>query len=809
MSEANPSEALGGLRVLNLSSNLAGAFIGQIFADYGAEVVLVEPPGGSPLRAQPGWSIWSRGSKSLGASLDDPAVRALALRSDVLIDTFRPGVLERHGLGHDQLAALNPRLVTACVTGFGRRGPYAHLKGYEAMVMAKIGAYTQVTATVTRDGPAFATVPYCTVSAAFLATAGALAALYERETSGVGQRVDTSLLQAIASQDTWNWMVAFISRKYPGAYQAAPVVNTQRKVPNSWLSFGLLQGLSADGRWMQFSQANPKLFRAFLTATGLDDPAWEDAWQDEDLDRREAFWERLLGAVRARTIAEWREIFDAHPDVFAEIFRSGWELLDHPQMQHDDQVATLDLPGLGRVRQPKPFAKLSRTPGSAFRPRPALDEHGAELRAAAEPPRSAAAPAAAPTAPPLAGLTILDLGNFYAAPYGLSVLADLGARVIKVEPPAGDNIRHQLPFPEIGGVKVMQGKESVAIDLNTPAGLEIVKRLARDADLLMHNFRAGVSRRMGVDEPSVRAVNPDIIYHDAPGFGTGGPYGRRPAYAPTIGAGSGMARRNIKNAVPEGPDLTLDEVKDGAIRMSAANLSVGHADGFSALGVLVAELIALLAKKRGLGGQSIVTTMLATMAQVLSEDMIDYAGRPEAPTADAELYGLSPLYRLYETAEGWVFLAAPAEDDWAALKAAMPRAGLDDPRFATAEGRAAAAEDLAATLAAAFRADTAEAWEDRLTAADVGCAKVHGGPAHDALMLPGGLADQTGILTHVPHRLFDEHPRLTSVIEFSRSATLAGPSPVIGQQTRAVLAEFGYGADDLARLEADKIIVQG
>jgi hypothetical protein len=256
-SKGSDADALAGLRVLNLSPSLGGAFVGQFFADFGAEVVLVEPAGGGPLRREAGWPIWSRGSKSLEASLDDPAVQGLARRADLVIDTFRPGVLERHDLGHDQLAAENPRLVTTAITAFGRNGPMAKLKGYEGVVMAKIGAYDQFSALLTRPGPGFATVPYCTASAAQLAISGALVALYEREKSGVGQRVDTTLLQAIAAHDTWNWMVAHWGRKYPEAFKTAPVVDPSRRVPNSWLSYGLLQGLSKDGRWMQFSQATP------------------------------------------------------------------------------------------------------------------------------------------------------------------------------------------------------------------------------------------------------------------------------------------------------------------------------------------------------------------------------------------------------------------------------------------------------------------------------------------------------------------------------------------------------------------------
>jgi crotonobetainyl-CoA:carnitine CoA-transferase CaiB-like acyl-CoA transferase len=803
------ADALGGLRVLNLSQTFAGAFVGQFFADYGAEVVLVEPPGGSPLRAQAGWPIWSRGSLSLEATLADPAVLALARDADLVIDTFRPGVLERFGLDHDQLAATNPRLITTGITAFGRSGPYAHLKGYEGVVMAKIGAYSQFAAITARAGPGFATVPYCTVSAAQLAIVGALVALYERETSGHGQRVDTTLVQAIAAHDTWNWMISVLARKYPDAFAAAPVVSTARKVPNSWLSYGLLQGLTKDGRWLQFSQASPKLFKAFLTATGLDDPDWNDAWESEDLDRREAFWERLLAAVRSRTVAEWQQLFDDHPDVFAEVFRSGSELLDHPQMTFDNQVATTQAEGMGTVRTPKPFVILDKTPGSALRPLPKLGADGAELRARAATP-APAAPAAATKGLPLEGITIIELGGFYAAPFGLTVLTDLGARVIKVEPPEGDTIRFQLPFPELGGVKVTQGKESIAVDAGAPEGREILRSLIAGADLVLHSFRTGVAQRLGVDEAAVRAINPDIIYHEAPGFGVGGPYGHRPAYAPTIGAGSGMARRNVKNAVPEGPDITLQQVKDGAIRMGAASMTVGHADGFAALGVACADMLALLARKRGLGAQRVVTSMLFTLAQVLSEDMVDYEGRPEGPAADADLLGLGPLYRLYAGSEGWVFLAAPSDREWAALRSAMPAsAGLDDPRFADPAGRRDHGAALAERLSDAFKGGTAAAWESLLTAVDVACVEVDPGPSQNTLMNPGGLAERLGMTTQVEHPIFGEHPRLKAVVSFSRSTTRAGPGVTVGQQTESLLREFGYAPERIDALAEQGVIRKG
>jgi crotonobetainyl-CoA:carnitine CoA-transferase CaiB-like acyl-CoA transferase len=793
--------------VLNLSSTLAGAMIGQFFADYGAEVVMVEPPGGSHLRTQAGWPTWARGSKSIEATLDDATVRRIAVASDVVIDTFRPGVTERHNLGYDDLARENSRLVYVSVTAFGREGPLSRLKGYEGVVMAKIGAYSQFSALVDRDGPAFATVPYCTVSAAHLAITGTLVALYEREQSGVGQRVETTLVQGIAAHDTWNWMIAFWARKFSDAFTQVPTVNEQRRIPNSWLAYGLLVGLSADGRWLQFSQATPKLFHAFLAETGLDGAEWADAWSDEDLDRREAFWDRLLGAVRARTVDEWSATFDRQPDVFAEIFRSGTELLSHPQMVHDDQVTTVSHPDLGEVRQPKPIVRFTKTPGSADGPLPKRDEHRQELAQRSESSTTDRGPTNASNGLPLQGVTIVELGTFFAAPFGATVLADLGARVLKIEQLDGDPIRFQLPFPEIGGVKVTQGKESVAVDVASEEGLAIVRQIIGGADLVLQSFRAGVAKRLGLDEASLRSINPDLVYHEAPGFGTGGPYGHRPAYAPTIGAGSGMARRNIGPAVPERPDLTLDEVKDGAIRMGASSLTVGHSDGFSALAVGCGLALGLLARERGAGGQGAVTTMLSTLAHVLSEDMIEYAGRPEAPRADSGLYGFGPLYRLYEASEGWVFLALSSQREWEALLGSLPEAPqLADPRFATAAERAQNAADLAKQLGDVFLTRSASDWEAYLTAADVACVEVVTGSSHDVLLGPDGLAYTLGMVTEVEHPVFGLHPRLKALMSFSRSTTRAEAGIVIGQQTESVLRELGFGEEQIADLAARNVI---
>ncbi len=811
--------ALEGLRVVDLSTTLTSAHVSGFLADFGADVVGVEPPGGSPLRAEPAFLFWGRGKRSIVLDLDAPAdaevARALAVGADVVIETYRPGVVERFGLGYDDLAPANPRLVYASVTAFGRAGELSAVKGYEGLVMARLAGHDAMGVIIDRPGPAFCAPPMTAWSGAQTALHGILAALHERDRSGLGQRVDTTLVQAFAAHDTWNAMIHHIARQYPEAFTQAGLADEGASVPNNSLFFRLLVALSADGRWLQFSQTTPRLFAAFMRALGLDwmfdDPKWSSVPDFDDIDQRTEYYELLLAAVRSKTTAEWSEVFECEPDVWAEIFRSGSELLDHPQMVHDGAVVTVDDTALGAVRQPGPLAHLAATPGKISRCAPALDEHGNELRAAAADtaPAASATTSGAGTAPPLAGVTVVEMGTYYAAPYGATLLTDLGARVIKVEQLDGDPIRHIIPFPEVGAVKVLQGKECVAVDIHTDAGRAVVHDLVRGADAVLVSFRAGVVERLGLDPDTLLTINPDLVYLSAPGYGVNGPCGHRPAFAPTIGAGSGLAMRNIGDAAPVGPDLDVEVVKPAALRIAQSAMAVGHADGFSALAVATALLLGLVARDRGAPGQAMQTSMLRTMSHVLVEDMVEYDSRPPRRTSDAGLHGLGARYRLYETADGWVFLAAPAEAEWAALAGGLlPHVDLRaDPRFGDEAARTKHDDELAEVLAAAFRAQPADAWEEQLLARDVGCLRVRTGSPDRQLFAAGGLGETKGWITEMEHPTFGHAPRLMPLVDFSRSTTVVRPSALCGAHTDAVLAELGYDDDRIATLRADGVIL--
>jgi crotonobetainyl-CoA:carnitine CoA-transferase CaiB-like acyl-CoA transferase len=391
---------------------------------------------------------------------------------------------------------------------------------------------------------------------------------------------------------------------------------------------------------------------------------------------------------------------------------------------------------------------------------------------------------------------VLELGTYYAAPYGATLLTDLGARVIKIEQLDGDPIRHILPFPEVGAIKVLQGKESIAVDIATDEGREIVLELVRRADAVLQSFRAGVAERHGYTPADLLAVNPDLVYLSAPGYGVGPPCGHRPAYAPTIGAASGLAYRNVGGVdnVPQRADLDLESVKRYSMHMNSAAMGPLNADPLSAASVGTALALGLLARRRGAPGQAMLMSMLSTMAHALSEGMVEYADAPELAAPDGELYGLTARYCLYRASEGWVFLAAPAESDWHTLAGALvlPDDLRDDD------------DKLAAALAERFASRPADDWERELTALDVACVAVSTDPLDGILF--SDLGKSLGFVVETTHATIGDYPRCTPMVEFSRSGGVAGPAPLCGAHTDAVLTELGYSAERIDALRSAGVL---
>ena len=356
-------------------------------------------------------------------------------------------------------------------------------------------------------------------------------------------------------------------------------------------------------------------------------------------------------------------------------------------------------------------------------------------------------------------------------------------------------------FPEVGGVKVLAGKESVTVDVQTAEGQVIVRELVRRADLVLCTFRAGAAGRLGFDDKSLLALNPNMVYLNAPGFGVDGPYGKRPAYAPTIGAGTGMAARNLGSTMVQSDHLTEAQVKEGSLRLAAAAMTGANPDAISSLGVATALLLGLLARRRGAPGQSMLTTMLTTVGHCLSEDLVEYEGRSAITSVDDDLLGLGALYRLYQTSDGWVFLAASSDREWDLLMSLWPRIGsvVTDPALASHGGRVSADAALAGALTEMFLSAPAREWEAELTPAGVACVEVAEGPSESTLWEGDtAVVRLLDLMVEREHPVLGPYPRLRSLVDYSRSTILAPATPSLGQHTDSVLEELGYGAEDIA-----------
>ena len=396
---------------------------------------------------------------------------------------------------------------------------------------------------------------------------------------------------------------------------------------------------------------------------------------------------------------------------------------------------------------------------------------------------------------------------WYAAPYATALLSDLGARVIHVEPLDGDPIRVAAGFPEAGGVKVMQGKESIAVDLSTSEGREIVHELATRSSAVLHGFRGGVAEKLGLDAETLRALNPRLVYVDATGYGVRGPYAERPSYAPSIAVAAGITLRNVERHLGREPATSLSDRKERAIRLSAGTSAPPiNADGLSALGTAGALLLGLLSAARGQVPPPLETTMLSTTASVNFEALIEGAGTA-ASAPDPELLGLSALYRLYESADGWIFLAVVTEREWDALvEAVEPDGSLhEDHRFSTASGRAAYDAELAQVLGEVFRSRSGAEWEKDLTRRNVACTVSSETPT-EGMFFSSEVGGASGYLSQVVHPTFNEHTRLAPVIRFSRSHTVARPGCLAGQHTESILRELGMDAERIADLKKRRVV---
>lgn len=757
---------LDGIRILDLSTGIAGPAATMLLAEQGASVTAIQRPGGDRLAPMlDGSRVWRRASEPLALDLTTDAGRArlddLVAAADVVVESFRPGVAQRLGVDFDRLHAINPRLVVCTIDGYGDHPDHADRPAFDALVAARIGQQFEHRGTVggtigrlsgtggmmpgvvrpddcwvgpDRDGPVFGGVAWPSMAAAYLATVGISSALYARERTGRGQHVHTSLLQGVLATTVGAWQ----------RVERPEVPNFLTWIMDSRAPKGFFQG--RDGAWTHHWVPLPGFILAasegeeLALGEGVTNPRQAGGrigTHPEEMEALHALQAPLADAVAKFPAQAWCD-FAAEVGVPVQRVRSPEEALEDPALLDDGCVVELDDADHGRIRAIGSTIRITTVPAAPTRPRPA------------------AAPSAI-GAGPLAGVTVLDLGLAVAGPFGTQVLGDLGADVIKVNNALFDKywMRNHIAFC------CNRSKRSITIDLKRPDGLALLHELVERADVVQHNMRYDAAIRLGVDEPSLRRIKPDLVYCHTRGHDRG-PREQLPGNDQTAAALAGVEW--LDGGLSDGgrPIWTLCSLGDTG-------------NGFlSAIGIIQA----LRHRDRTGEGSFVDTSILHAHLFNASNGYSTGDGVIHRPRLDGEHFGWGDGYRIYPTADGWLTLAA-----------------LDAATLARA--RAVVGDDLAA----GFLAKPAAEWRDALDAAGVP------NEVSDPDLVVGLFDDpylrKRGWVTTVEHPVVGTMDVFGQLIDFSETpGKVAGPPLVPGQDTEAILAGLGKSADEIAALVA-------
>ncbi|WP_397399719.1 CaiB/BaiF CoA transferase family protein [Phenylobacterium sp.] len=725
--------AYQGVRIVDFSQGMVGPMAAMLLGDFGAEIVKVEPPGGDRLKDHPGYLAWNRNKQvatlDLEAEAGIAAAHTLIAGADVALFDLGPTRLKALGLDADRLTAKYPKLVHAWMPPYGTSGRWSDLPGHHSLLAA-------LTAMPFRQGawgdtPVHMVLPIAHSSQAVLGATAIGAALFERTLSGMGQAVTVSGLH--------------------GSAECAPPMRFDNIEP---LPRGTPPGANpryrlykcADDEWFFLGTLFTNFYRKAFEALELGD-LFEVLEQDMVGAR-----EMLIGIFETRPRDEWLTLLQAHDVPCAPVRRREVWMADEAVAEAGMRLV-FDHPVLGEVAMPAPPARLSATPARiaglprAVRTPPAWPS---KIPAAAEPRRSG---------PPLAGIKVLNLGTVIAGAYAGTILANLGAEVIKIEGPEAD------PFRSDGSQFLVynRGVRGLGLDLKQTAARDTFLDMVRSADVVIDNYRLGVRDRLGITYPALKAINPRIISCSINAYGDSGSRAALPGFDPLMQSEGGMMAAQGGGDDPVLYTIAVNDIATAAV-------------------VSAAVVAALNARETTGEGQEIVSSLLAQSLLYQLGDMVDYAGRPAGDLGGRDCLGLRALHRYYPCVDGWIALACETQAEAGAVGQVL---GIDIDSDALTAARDG---DLAIRVEAAL----ASRARDEMV---------------DALLTAGAVA--------TPVRRFDEalqdpwlwdnghmapwtHPRLgpgvsaRTYADFSRTpGGFKLPTPDLGEHTRQVLADYG------------------
>jgi len=776
-------DVLQGIKVLDLSTGTAGPIVGMFLADFGADVVKVEAPAGDPARAIAGFAMWNRGKKGVVIDPADAArlqwLRDRIAGADVLI-TNGGDQLAQYGLDADQILAANGRIVLTEMP--------AYLPGYtpwaggheSAELLAAFGGQSWRQSSVSGD-PVDSVYPTLLYAHGLWATVCTVAALVEREGSDAGQHVIVSGANAV--------------QQLTGS---ALVIDPDGPDPNTATGAGgrhptYTRVLAGDGQWLGSGALGPKFETALLHALGIADMLDEERMGGSvqnlvapaNIDWAQ---KKVADAFLTKTRDEWLDIMDGLGIPCGPLAdREQW--LDHPQIKAIGMRVEVEDPERGHVVMPGVPINLTGTPGKVRGPAPMLGQHDDAVPAWPAQPAAAARPPVRPG--PLTGITILNSGTFVASPYAGSLLSELGATVIKVEPLTGDPFRRS-------GYGVNRGMRSLAINLQTTEGQDAFHEVVKKADAFIDGLRPGVTKRLRIDYETLRGINPGIVTMSLSAYGEGGELGHKGGVDMVIQAMSGMMSAQGGDGDPVANTIAICDMTTAA--MSSLIITLG-----------------LLHKARTGEGQRTWDALAATATYLQSGEITRFEGRAPSRTGGQDYLGDSPYDRIYAVADGWVRVqAGPGVDDAAAATAVVAALGVDAaalgggtaaPGSGSGSGTGAAGDAAAmAAIGAALAPLGGQQAADRLNAAGLPAVRVRkvGEVIRDPQLLESEFlhvypSDNGGFLCG---------PGQYAV--FSRTGRY-GPKkpPGIGEHSRETLAAAGFDEDAIEALLSGSIVVQG
>lgn len=840
---------LAGLRILDLADE-SGALAGKLLGDLGADVIAVEPPGGARSRAiGPFWRdephpdrslfhwYYATSKRSVVLDLDRPEGRAalarLAAGADVLIETAPPGAMERAGLGYAALAARHPGLVFTSITPFGQSGPWRDRLGSD-MVAAALAGMVYVNG-FPEAPPLHPLGLQAFHSAAFYAAVATLAALHAREGLGRGQNVDVSILETTAAA----------VEPVAGFYHQNGTVQ-RRNGSLHWTRYFRV-ARCRDGYLLHCTMGDWTSLIEWVKADGkaadLVGPEWED------FNHRRTYAEHLFDVldewVRDQAVADVVES--------AQLRRIPYAMVLPPEAQHaNEQLAArgfyvpVEHPELGAtILYPGAPYLFGATPWAIRRRPPLLGEHTVEVlgalgltaaeiatargdergaltvarssdRAAAGSaahapsgahiaPRPHAPPPAAPAldshAAPSAsqacrqstraldGVTVLDFTWVVAGPVATRILADQGARVIKVE--RRDSLDFGTRRGGFGG-NLNRGKESVVIAMERPDGLELARRLVGAADVVIDNFSTRVMRNWGLDYAGLAAIRSDIIAVSMSGFGLTGPHRDYVSYGPTLQALSGF---------------TLLMREEGG---EPAGWGYSYADMAGGAAAALATLAALRYRRRTGKGQLIDLAQFENTCALIGPALLDFTAnaRPARPFGNRSQERPGAPYGVYPCRgdDRWCAITVFDDAEWQRLATALGHPPWTaEPRFASLASRRTHAAALDQHLSAWTCTHDAHDLMEMLQMAGVAAGVV--ADAVDLCERNVQLATRGYWVTLATPESDDV---VVDGIPFGLSLTpghVAAPGPLLGEHTERVLADvLGIMPEESARLRATGII---